>query len=40
MKALGIEMTNGTHAHTPKPLCEREDVTLLWNQGVHRQSKL
>jgi hypothetical protein len=21
--------------HTPKPLCEHEDVTVLWNQGVH-----
>jgi hypothetical protein len=21
--------------HTPKPVCEHEDVTVLWNQGVH-----
>jgi hypothetical protein len=28
-------MTNGTHTHTPKPVCEYEDVTVLWNQGVH-----
>jgi hypothetical protein len=19
----------------PKPVCEQEDVTVLWNQGVH-----
>ena len=26
-----------THAHarTHKPVCEHEDVTVLWNQGVH-----
>ena len=22
------------HTHTPKPLCEHEDVTVLWNQWV------
>jgi hypothetical protein len=21
--------------HTHKPVCEHEDVTVLWNQGVH-----
>jgi hypothetical protein len=21
--------------HPPKPVCEHEDVTVLWNQGVH-----
>ena len=21
--------------HTPKPLCEHEDVTVLWNQEIH-----
>jgi hypothetical protein len=35
-KALGIEMTDKwyTHTHTPKPVCEHEDMTVLWNQGV------
>jgi hypothetical protein len=35
-KALGIEMTDKwyTHTLTPKPVCEHEDVTVLWNQGV------
>jgi hypothetical protein len=33
-KALGIGTTEKwyTHARTPKPLCEHEDVTLLLNQ--------
>jgi hypothetical protein len=37
-KALGIEMTDEwythTHTHTHKPVCEHEDVTVIWNQGV------
>jgi len=33
-------MTNGTHAHTPKPLSEHEDVTVLWNQGVHKDREV
>ena len=24
-----------THTHTHKPVCEHEDVTVLWNQRVH-----
>jgi hypothetical protein len=23
------------HTHTPKPICEHENVTMLWNQGVN-----
>jgi hypothetical protein len=34
-KALGIEMTDKWCTHTPKPVCEQEDATVLWNQGVH-----
>jgi hypothetical protein len=34
-KATGIETTDKRYSHTPKPVCEREDVTVLWNQGVH-----
>jgi hypothetical protein len=25
------------HTHTPKPVCEHEDVTVLWNQGLHTE---
>jgi hypothetical protein len=35
-KALGIKMTDKWYTHTPKPVCEHEDVTVLWNQGVPR----
>jgi hypothetical protein len=34
-KAIGIKMTDKWHIHTPKPVCEHEDVTVLWNQRVH-----
>ena len=34
-KALSIEMTDKWYTHTPKPVCEQEDATVLWNQGVH-----
>ena len=29
-----------THTHTNKPVYEREDVTLLWSQAVHRDRKV
>jgi hypothetical protein len=29
-----------THAHTHKPVCEHEDVIVLWNQGVHRDAEV
>jgi hypothetical protein len=28
-------MTDKWYKHTTKPVCEHEDVTVLWNQGVH-----
>jgi hypothetical protein len=35
-KALGIErQINGTH--TPKPVCEHEDVTVVESRGIYRQ---
>jgi hypothetical protein len=33
--ALGIENTDKWYTHLLKPVCEEEDVTLLWNQAVH-----
>ena len=24
-----------THTHTPKPVCDPESATVLWNPGVH-----
>jgi hypothetical protein len=34
-KATGIETTDTWYTHTDRPVCEHEDVTVLWNQGVH-----
>jgi hypothetical protein len=33
-KTLGIETAENWHSHTPKPVCQHEDVTVLWNQGI------
>jgi hypothetical protein len=33
-KTLDIETTENLYSHIPKPVCQHEDVTLLWNQGV------
>jgi hypothetical protein len=29
-----------THTHTPKPVCEHEDVTVLWNQVIHADGEV
>jgi hypothetical protein len=34
-KALGIKTTEKWYTHMPKPVCEHEDVTVLWIQEVH-----
>jgi hypothetical protein len=34
-KAIGIETTDKWYTQTPKPVNEHEDLTVLWNQGVH-----
>jgi uncharacterized membrane protein len=31
---LGIETTENWYSHIPKPVCQHEDITVLWNQGV------
>jgi hypothetical protein len=33
-KTLGIETTENWYSHTPKPVCQQEDITILWNQEV------
>jgi hypothetical protein len=33
-KILGIETTENWYSHIPKPVCQHEDITVLWNQGV------
>ena len=39
-KALGIETTDKRYTHTPKPVCEEGDVTVLWNQAVHTEREV
>jgi hypothetical protein len=29
-----------THTHTHKPVCEYEDVTMLWNQGLYTDTAI
>jgi disulfide bond formation protein DsbB len=31
---IGIETTENWHSHIPKPVCQHEDITVLWNQGI------
>jgi len=39
-KALDIETTDKWYTHIPKPVCEEEDVTLLWNQAAQTNRKV
>jgi hypothetical protein len=34
-KALGIETTDKWYTHIPKPVYEKGDVTVFWNQAIH-----
>jgi hypothetical protein len=33
-KTLGIETTENWYSHIPKPVCQHEDIILLWNQEI------
>jgi hypothetical protein len=33
-KTLGIETTENWYSQIPKLVCQHEDITVLWNQGV------
>jgi hypothetical protein len=33
-KTLGIKTTEDWFSHIPKPVCQHEDITILWNQRV------
>jgi hypothetical protein len=33
-KTLGTETTENWYPHIPKAVCQNEDITVLWNQGV------
>jgi hypothetical protein len=34
-KTLGTETTDKWYKHTPEPVYEEGDVTVLWNKAVH-----
>jgi hypothetical protein len=36
-KVLSIETTENWYSHTPKPVCQHEDITVLWNQGIQTE---
>jgi hypothetical protein len=33
-KTSGTETTENWYSHIPKPVCQHEDITVLWNQGI------
>jgi hypothetical protein len=33
-KTLGIETTENSYSHVPKLVCEHENITVVWNQGI------
>jgi hypothetical protein len=33
-KTLGTETTENWYSYIPKLVCQHEDITVLWNQGV------
>jgi hypothetical protein len=39
-KALGTENTDKWYTHITKPVYEKGDVTLLWNQAVHTDTEV
>jgi hypothetical protein len=34
METLGTETTENWYSHIHKPVCQHEDITVLWNHGV------
>jgi hypothetical protein len=39
-KTLGIETTENWYSHIPKPVCQHEDITVLWNQGIQTDREI
>jgi len=36
-KELGIKMAEKWNTQTAKPVCKHKNVTILWNQRLHRE---
>jgi len=34
-EGLGNETTENRYTHRAKPVCEHENMTVLWNEGLH-----
>jgi hypothetical protein len=39
-KTLDIETTENWYSHIPKPVCQHEDITVLWNQGIQTDGEV
>jgi hypothetical protein len=39
-ETLGIETTENWYSHIPKPACQHEDITVLWNQGIQTDKEV
>jgi hypothetical protein len=39
-KEFGIEVPENWYSYIPKPVCEREDIRVLWNQGVQTDTEV
>jgi hypothetical protein len=37
---LGIETTENWYSHIPKTVCQHEDITVLWNQGIQNDREV
>jgi hypothetical protein len=40
MQKLDIETTENWYSHIPKPVCQHEDITVLWNQGIQTDKEV
>jgi hypothetical protein len=36
-REFGIEVPDNWYSYVPKPICEHEDITVLWNQGAQTE---
>jgi hypothetical protein len=39
-KTLDIKTTENCYSHITKSVCQNEDITVLWNQGVQTDSEV
>jgi hypothetical protein len=39
-KTFGIKTTENWYSHIPEPVCQHEDITVLWNQGIQTDREI